>query len=52
MMVVMAGKRVKAAEVKIGISNMIREIIRKRGHRRISGCAFNTSGQGIPARAA
>jgi len=42
----------KAAEVQRGIREMIREIIRTIGKRRISGSAFIAIGEGIPPRTA
>jgi len=51
-MVVMAVKPVKAAEAQRGIREMIREIVRTRGKRRISRSAFIASGEGIPLRTA
>jgi hypothetical protein len=50
--VVMAVKPVKAAEVQRGIREMIREIIGTIGKRRISGSAFIASGEGTPPRTA
>jgi hypothetical protein len=51
-MAVMAVKPVKAAEVQRGIREIIREIIRTIGKRRISGSAFIATGEGIPPRTA
>jgi len=50
--VVMAVKPIKAAEVQRGIREMIREIMRTIGKRRISGSAFIASGEGISPRTA
>ena len=47
-MVVMAVKPIKAAEVQRGIREMIGEIIRTIGKRRISGSAFIATGKCIP----
>ena len=50
-MVVMAVKPVKAAEVQGGIREMTREMIReiiRETKRRISGSAFIAIGEGIP----
>jgi hypothetical protein len=47
-----AVKPVKAAEVQGGTREMIREILRRIGKRRISGSAFIASGKGIPPRTA
>jgi hypothetical protein len=51
-MVVMAVKPVKAAEVQRGIREMIREIIRTIGKRRISGSAVIAIGEGTPPKTA
>jgi hypothetical protein len=50
--VVMDVKPAKSAEVQRAIREMIREIVRTRGKRRITGSAFIASGEGIPPRTA
>jgi len=50
--VVMAVNPVKAAEVQRGIREMIREILRTIGMRKISGSAFIASSKGTPPRTA
>jgi hypothetical protein len=49
---VIAGKLVKAAEVQRGIREIISEIVRMIGKRRISGSAFIASGDGTSQRTA
>jgi hypothetical protein len=48
----MAVKPVKAAEVQRGIREIIREIIRLIGKRRISGSVLIATGESIPLRTA